>query len=75
MGGVGTTNHTELLIVSNTLILQEYYKQIKNSYPNDIDSVITNYTNKEKDSKIEILELKNENLELKMKILELTLFS
>lgn len=69
---MGTTNHTELLIVSNTLILQEYYKQIKNSYPNDIDSVITNYTNKEKDSKIEILELKNENLELKMKILELT---
>lgn len=68
----GTKNHTELLIVSNTLVLQEYYKLIKNEYPNDVDSVIKNYTNKEKDSKIEILELKNENLELKMKILELT---
>lgn len=68
----GTKKHTELLIVSNTLVLQEYYKLIKNEYPNDVDSVIKNYTNKEKDSKIEILELKNENLELKMKILELT---
>ena len=75
----GTKKHTELLIVSNTLVLQEYYKLIKNEYPNDVDSVIKNYTNKEKDSKIEILELKNENLEiknenleLKMKILELS---
>lgn len=75
----GFKNHTELLIVSNTLVLQEYYKQIKNDFPNDISTVIASYTNKEKIQKIENLELKNENLELKnellilkMKILELT---
>lgn len=68
----GTKFHKELVIVSSTNLLEGYYKLIKKKYPNDLDTVITTYSNKEKDLKIENLELKNEVLELKMKILEMS---
>ena len=68
----GTKNHKELVIVSSTNLLEGYYKLIKKEYPNDLDTVINTYSNKEKDLKIENLELKNEVLELKMKLLEMS---
>lgn len=68
----GTKNHKELVIVSSTNLLEGFYKLIKKEYPNDLDTVINTYSNKEKDLKIENLELKNEVLELKMKLLEMS---
>ena len=68
----GTKKHKELVIVLNNVVLEEYYKLIKQEFPNNVDTLIINHSIKEKDNKIEILELKNEILELKMKILELT---
>ncbi len=61
-----------MVIVLNNVVLEEYYKLIKQEFPNNVDTLIINHSIKEKDNKIEILELKNEILELKMKILKLT---